>query len=173
MASFRKTAPLRPQPSSTNHPLNEAQLARWALQGLAGVLDAGHMPPLEKDVVLPLLACLPFNEEALTHRMAARAYVRNAVWQYFRDFPPPPGWSYVRLEHHAGKPLGLLWLDDDGRYHLDLLHISRLLPRRATTRGEARVQRLVDAGMNAVGERLASVRLCLFNEPKNAFEVQL
>jgi hypothetical protein len=173
MPNFRKDAPPRPQPNSTNHPINETQLARWALAGLVGVLEDGHRPPLDKDAVLTLLARLAYNEEALAHRLAARAYVRNAVWQYFRFFPPHEDWAFVRLVQQGDKPLGLLWTDTDERYHVDLLHISRWLPKRATSRGEERVQRLIRAAKEEVGERLASVRVCLFNEPKNAFEVEL
>jgi len=173
MANFRKTAPPGPRPNSQEHPLHEVNLARRAAQGLEAVLAAGHRPPLHKDAVLPLLATLPFNEEALTHMLATRTYVRNIVWQYFREFAPPPDWRYVAWQAPEGKSLGPAWLDDAERYHLDLLFISRLLPKRATTRGEARVERLIALGKDALGTDLRSVRVCLFNEPANAFEVEL
>lgn len=172
MANFRKMAPPRPQPSSGNHPLSDAQLARWAAAGLEGVLAAGLRAPLDTDAVLPLLATLSFNSEALSHRISARAYVRNIVWQYFRDFPPEPEWGYVRWLERNGSSVGPVWVDGAQRYRLDALFISRLLPKRATTRGEARVQRLVDAGRQQLGEGLCSVRVCLFNESANSFEVE-
>ena len=173
MANFRKVAPPRPQPSSGNHPLHESQLARWAAAGLEGVLAAGFRAPLDKQAVLPLLATLPFNDEALTHRIAARAYVRNIIWQYFRDFPPAPQWGYLRWLEREGSSVGPVWIDGADRYRLDALFISRLLPKRATTRGEARVQRLVDAGQQQLGESLSSIRVCLFNESAHSFQVDL
>ena len=172
MANFRKTAPPAPQPNSQDHPLHEASLARYAAQGLEAVLDAGHRAPLDKEKVLELLGALAFNQEAPTRLLATRAYVRNIIWQYFREFPPAEGWGYVGWQRPGGKSLGPVWVDGQD-YHLDVLWISRLLPMRATTRGEARIQKLIALGRDAIGPDLRTVRVLLFNEPANSFEVEL